>query len=489
MSGSIKKGAAMLGAAGVIEYGLQLLLPVILVRSLTAEAFGDYRLVWLLATTALAIFPLFIPGSLFHFLPRASPGSRAALMGNSLIFVVGAGAVAGLLLVLAWSWMPASIEGLRQYSGLAPVFLALWVGASLLDVLPTADGNARWQAMATVSLALVRTLLLGATAWVSSDAHAVLVMMCVFALVKLLLVPVYAARRTQTGRLRLDAALLSQQIRYSLPFAVGNAFFQLRVLADQWIVASFFPSSIFALISIAGIALAISSLVRLPLNNATLPRLSGLLAEGRRESAIDLLAKSYSALSLVLIPALGLFFVTANEMVEIIYTQAYSGAAPMMQIYLVGQMACVFAAGHLLIIMDSGRLSWVISAVSLVVSIVVSLLGVRWLGANGAVAGSVVSLVFGEIWALVAVTRKLGTTIPTVVNGAVAGRVAAVVCVAVLVSLLLRQSWLAEMQPWARLAAVGVGYVALVTCGAWVARLHVIGLPLLASLLGRGGSR
>ena len=86
----------MLGAAGVIEYGLQLLLPVILVRSLTAEAFGDYRLVWLLATTALAIFPLFIPGSLFHFLPRASPGSRAALMGNSLIFVVGAGAVAGL---------------------------------------------------------------------------------------------------------------------------------------------------------------------------------------------------------------------------------------------------------------------------------------------------------------------------------------------------------------------------------------------------------
>jgi hypothetical protein len=43
---------------------LQLGVPVILVRYLTKEEFGDYRLMWLVAQTGLILFPLFLPQSL-----------------------------------------------------------------------------------------------------------------------------------------------------------------------------------------------------------------------------------------------------------------------------------------------------------------------------------------------------------------------------------------------------------------------------------------
>ena len=255
----------MLGIAGVLESALQIILPVILVRALSPEAFGDYRIVWLLASTALAIFPLALPQSLFHFLPKAEPALRPRLVGNVWLFVTLSGLTAAALLVLSWSWWPASISGLQRYSLLAPAFLALWVMGSLMDVLPTADGNLRWQACAMAALAVFRTSALGLAAVVSRDAWFVLLAMTIFALTKVLLVPLYSLTAASSRGLALQYPLLVRQVRYALPFAVGNALFMLRIQAVQWIVATHFPPDVFALISIAAVVIALinsSALVR-----------------------------------------------------------------------------------------------------------------------------------------------------------------------------------------------------------------------------------
>src|SRR5262245_33826812 len=90
----VGRSAAILGMAGMVESALQLLLPVLLVRSLSQDAFGDYRLVWLLAGSAVAIFPLYVPQSLFHFLPRGTPDDRPILAGNAWLFVIISGSLA-----------------------------------------------------------------------------------------------------------------------------------------------------------------------------------------------------------------------------------------------------------------------------------------------------------------------------------------------------------------------------------------------------------
>jgi hypothetical protein len=64
--GGLKLGALALAAAGLIEYALQIILPVILVRHLTPADFGEYRLVWLLAASAVPLFVLSFPHSLFY---------------------------------------------------------------------------------------------------------------------------------------------------------------------------------------------------------------------------------------------------------------------------------------------------------------------------------------------------------------------------------------------------------------------------------------
>jgi O-antigen/teichoic acid export membrane protein len=467
---------------------MQLVLPVILVRTVNPEAFGDYRLVWLIAVTALAVFPMAMPLSLFHFLPQAEARNRPALVGNTWFFVIVNGALAAGLMYATWAWMPESIGNLRRYSGMVPAFLALWVIASLIDVLPTADGNARWQAVAVVSLAILRTLALGLTAAVTGDVTLILLAMCAFALIKALLVPAYSLISASSPGLALNGALLAHQVRYAFPFAIGNAIFLLRAYSDQWIVAAYFPPEVFALISIAAIVLSASSLIRQPLNNATLPRLSSLIGQGDLPGARDLLTKTYMALGLVLLPALGLLFVTAHELVEIVYTPAYAGAAPLMQLYLIGQMTGVFAAGHLLVILKAGRLSSTISAVSFVVSVTCSLAGVYWFGLKGAVAGSLVSLVLGEVWSLIAVTRRLGTTVTNVISLRITTRVVAVVLISIALGWGLRAAALDTLTVWPRLIATACTYSIAVVAGARITRLHAVAFPLLRGLFSRSRS-
>ena len=482
---TIRRSASFLAVAGIVDYGLQILLPIVLARTLSPEAFGDYRLVWLVAATAVALFPTAMPLSLFSFLPGASASDRAHFLSNTMVYLIISALLASSLIAICWAWFPDSVRGLQRYGVLVPVFVGLWIVGSLVEVMPTADGNARWQAQATIGLALFRAAALGLAAFLSRDITTVLVAMCILALIKALLSPAYALTSVPRTGFAFDLRLLVRQLRYALPFAVGNALFLLRGQADQWIVAAHFPPDVFVLISIAAVVMSVSTLVRHPLNNATLPRLRDLVSNGALSSASELLGRAYSALSLVLLPLLGLLLLAADEIVELMYTRTYIDASPLMQLYLLGQMTGVFAAGHLLVIVDAGRLSTIISAVCLAISIACSLVGVYWFGLPGAVAGSVISLIVGEVWALLAVTRRLDTTLSRIVNWQVTGRAIATVIVAIVLIWGLREVLPDDFGPWSRIALTTVCYCIAVTSLGAIAGLHRSFLPLLPRVFKR----
>ena len=107
MTSGLLYKTGFLAAAGLIEYALQFALPVVLVRYLPKSDFGEYRLVWLLASTGLILFPLFTAQSLFYFLPRATTGDRPKLVGNVFVSLLALGAFSVLLLLITMPIFPA----------------------------------------------------------------------------------------------------------------------------------------------------------------------------------------------------------------------------------------------------------------------------------------------------------------------------------------------------------------------------------------------
>ena len=398
-----------LGLAGAVEYTLQAIVPVILVRYLTVEAVAQYRFLWLMTGTALAVAPAFMPQALFYFLPRAG-GQPGALIGNTLLYLALVALLAAALTAPWQPFLPAMARQLFRLShGMSSLFIGLWLLACLLDVLPTAEGRARWQAAAMVVLALLRTALIVAAALAFGDLATLVGALLLVALLKLALLLRYLLSRQQ--RLAWHGQLLRRQLAYALPFACGNALFLLRGQADQWVVAGMLPAAAFAPFAIAGVFLPLAALVRVPVNNVLLGRLNSAHAAGQLGDMARLIAKANGMTAMLLLPLCGGLMVMAPELVQIIYTARYRAAVPVMQVLLIGVIGSAFAVGHVLAALDRGRMALLIGLAGLVLSVGLSIVGVQVWGLAGAAIGSVATLVLGEAAALLVVAAALGTRV------------------------------------------------------------------------------
>ena len=95
--------ALSLGAANALDFAMQFLLPVVLARCLDAEAFGQYRLLWLAVGTVMAVANLAMPATLYYYLPRSDGATKRLYINQTLLYL----GLAGLL--AAWA-VSATVE-------------------------------------------------------------------------------------------------------------------------------------------------------------------------------------------------------------------------------------------------------------------------------------------------------------------------------------------------------------------------------------------
>lgn len=413
---TLTRSALMLAFTGGIEFCLQILIPMILVRHLDPASFGQYRVLWLATATVLAFAPAFMPQSLFYFLPRASREGQQARIANVIAYLLATGAVVA---IVSGSWnpvLPATVRQMAAATGnLAGLFMGLWVLVSLMSVLPVAEGRIHWQARSDIGMALARTLLLGSAAVLSHNLVWVVCAMLAEALLRICLLCAYLQTRPDGWRFTPAPAVMKEQLRYSLPFAMGNAMFLMRAQADQWVVATMLPAAQFAAFSISAVFLPVGTLVRQPIINAMMAALNQAYASGNAQESARLIARSIGAMALILLPVAGGLFAVTSELQEIIYTDRYAAAAAIMHVYLVGIMLSAIAVGHVLPVMDEGRFAARSNAFFLLVSVLASIVCAQRWGMVGAACGSVGTLVLSEAWSLRKVASKLHTPVKTLI--------------------------------------------------------------------------
>ena len=94
-----------------------------------------------------------------------------------------------------------------------PAFVALWVVSVLLDFLPTIEERIPLQAVATISVALARALLVAAGAWLTADMSVIVWLLVATVLLKFALLIAY----TFEGLVTLPAVLRAAAGRSGIP--------------------------------------------------------------------------------------------------------------------------------------------------------------------------------------------------------------------------------------------------------------------------------
>jgi O-antigen/teichoic acid export membrane protein len=404
----LKRRAFSLGVVKAFDQAMQFLLPIVLVRSLDAATFGEYRLLWLVVGTVVALATLNMGGSLYFYVPRSDARMKKVYIHNTVLYFAGAGLLFSLF-VSPWNpLLPAPLEPLVKYGALVPAFVALWFTATLLDYLPTIEERIGWQAWASMSSAVLRVLLVAAAAWFSADLVVVLWALLVVVLVKLSLLLVYVQHHHGLGRPWFRRAAFTGQLRYSAPFGISAGLFALRGQLDQWVAASVFALSSFAAFTIAALVGHVVHIVRHSMMEAFLPSMSRLDASGDVKGMMEMNARANSMVGMLLYPLLALVFVFAEDIVTIVYTSAYVQAAPVMRIYIIGMVAMVIEVGSIVLLLRQGLYALRMNAALLGISVAVSWTAAQHIGLAGAAIGSVLAIYLDRALILTRVARHTG---------------------------------------------------------------------------------
>jgi O-antigen/teichoic acid export membrane protein len=384
--------ALSLGAANAIDYALQFLVPVVLVRFLDTAAFGQYRLLGLAVGTVMAVVTMAVPGSLYYFLPRSEGATKRLYINQALVFLTAAGLIAAWA-VSSWNpWLPEKMRGLAQHEAIVPMFVLLWVVAMLLDLLPTVEERVMWQAKATVGLAALRAVALSLAAVLTRELGPVLLVLLAFVALKVALLLGYVAVHHGLRGPILRWSAFADQLRYAAPIGAAGALYGLRSQADQWVAAALFSVGMFASFSIATVLGPLVHLCRQSVFHTFLPSLSRLQAAGDIPGMLKLNSRASVMVGALVYPLLAFAFVFAEEIVTIIYTAAYVDAAPVMRVFIVGFAGLVVDLGSTMLVLRQGVFIMRVSLLTLALSVALSWFSAHAFGLAGAAVGSVTAI-------------------------------------------------------------------------------------------------
>lgn len=390
--GTLKRRTLVIGAANAFDFAMHFLLPVVLVRFLAPEVFGQYRLLWLAIVTVAMLVPMNMSQVLNFFLPRADAAGKRLHVHMTVLYLACGGLLGGLI-ISPWNpLLPSNMRFLAEYGVMVPALVALFAATVLLDVLPTIEERIRWQAGVTITLTLLRTLTLGAAAWLTGDLRAVIWVMLALALLKFVLLLVYVGKSHGLAGPWFERRAFVAQVRHAVPLGLSSVVQGLRGQADQWIAASLFALGHFAAFSIAAVLGPMATLFRNSINPVFLPSMSRLQATGNMAGMVDLNSRANAMVATMVYPLLAFAMVFAEEIITLIYTGAYVQAAPVMRVYAFSLMIYVIELSSIMLLMREGVFSLRLNLALLAFSVAVSWIGGREFGLAGAALGSTLVL-------------------------------------------------------------------------------------------------
>jgi O-antigen/teichoic acid export membrane protein len=414
---SIKNQVLSLGAARLIDYAMQFVLPMVLARVFAPAEYGQYMLLWLVVNTTLIVTTLNMPQSLFYVLPHSrSEAEKTRNSLNTLTFLAATGFLAAVAVNPWFPLLPERFVSLKQHAWVMPVFVFLWTVSQLLDSLPTVEERIRWQCWAIIGLSGLRAVLLAGVAWFFRDMDLVFLGLVLFACIKLLMLITYFFAYHPVRNWGLDRTLLWAQLSYSVPFGIGAALFLLRNQGDQWVAAYLFPAAEYSLFVIGMYLGPFLTLIRESINSAVMPKLNRSHAEGNLGALLELSRNTNTHTALILFPLLIWFFIFSADIIEVIFSATYRDAAAVMRIFILSYLTQTFEANNLFRIVDGGRYSIYLSLILLVPAVAVSYWGGITLGLWGVALGALVVTYSGETLKLRYVAQQLALPVTDIVD-------------------------------------------------------------------------
>lgn len=364
---------------------------MVLARLFSKEDYAAYRQTLLAFSFLVPLVTLGLPTALFYFLPNEKERPRAVLVENVLLLAAGGLLIAlflllgGNYLLARWFDNPELATTLRIF---IPYPLAM-LPASAFGACLLARGHATSVAVFNV---VSRALLLGAVLlpllFVPRPAMAVTGYVSASVLTSFVALGLMF-RACRGGDWRPSAAGIKSQLGYSVPIGLGGLVGQFERNLDKLFVSAMCGPAAFAVYVNGAFEIPLIAVITSSVTSVLVVDYTKLYAEGRIDEIIRLIHSAMIKCGIILIPLMFFLFVTAPEVMTILFGSRYADSAAIFRIYLLMLPVRTLTFGALLRATGYGHYILPQAVLTLFANAVLTWVGIHLVGPIGAVIATV----------------------------------------------------------------------------------------------------
>jgi O-antigen/teichoic acid export membrane protein len=307
-------------------------IPLVLARLLSLPDYGTYKQLFLISQTLYYVLPFGMAQSLYFFIPRG--GTPRAWFAQTLTFLLGAGALAGMVLYAGADLLAHGLgnPALAEHRAALALYTACSIGAFPLELSMTSQGKTRRSALTYLVSDLLRAAALTLPVLLGAGLQGVMIAIAAFAALRL-----GAAWWLMIGRTEgplWHRGGFRRQLLYAAPFGAAILLSIPQQYAHQFAVAGAVGPALFAIYAAGCFQVPLVDLLYTPTSEVLMVRLGELDREGRLEEGLAAFREASARLTYAFIPMAALLFAVAPDFITTVFGARFAGAVPIFRVSL-----------------------------------------------------------------------------------------------------------------------------------------------------------
>jgi O-antigen/teichoic acid export membrane protein len=205
----------------------------------------------------------------------------------------------------------------------------------------------------------------------------------------------------------LPGDMVWQVLRYSVPLGIADLLWKVNQFIDKYVVMFLLPVVVFAEYSVGSweiplvpmIATSVASVMMIPLVTSYL--------NGNKEELLSLWTKSITKVSVMVLPLMVMFVLISRELIMLLFSREYEGAAIVFSIYSLTLFQRVADYSAVLKAINKTRAITGWAGLSAVINLILSVPFVLWLGMVGAAVSTLIATFIAWLYVLLALSQIL----------------------------------------------------------------------------------
>lgn len=332
--------SVVLVAARLSKYLVLLLSPVLLVRILDVEAYGQYREFVLYAMLLATVLSFGVSGNLLYFIPK-DPANERVFCNQSILFLLATTTVGLAVLYLGRDLVTGFTS--FDYLGLLLGYVFFYVNLDLVESYFLAKKRSDYVFVYSALMVLVRVAAVIGSAYVTRDPQQIIIVMTAVEAAKFLLLAVWWKRAVNISW-AFDKSLAREQLQYIVPIGAGLVAANVNQrFGGIFIAASLGPSAL-AIYAIGIYQIPIIGIVRSAVSDVIFP---DMVQRGHSDAqkTLDLWQRANVVFCFIVFPIFTLFMFYSEQFIVTMFTRNYIDAVPVFQVMLMMMVRLCFEMG------------------------------------------------------------------------------------------------------------------------------------------------